>query len=366
MPVVPSPVRFAVLCVAIALAACGQRVTPVSTPVPLSRLEPIPIGRGSLQSERFGAVFCAALVHLAASGGDWGYCSRYFAPAGTPAAVFPDIVPGASGYRFLVVPGIFGQCLESVARPFEDAARHLRAHGIELEYVGVSALGSTAHNARQINTYLRPRFTAADQRKYISFGYSKGASDLLEAVAADGPARRGIVAVVTIAGSVLGSRLPEGIPRGLVDFLRERRLGSCDVGDGGGVDSLRRSVRLDALARFIPPDGFRAYSIASVSSQAATSNVLLRGWRQLRAYSLEQDSQVIHEDAIVPGGTYLGAAQADHWAVALPIEDVPADHPMKRVLSRAVNHNHYPRVALIEAAIRFVLGDLAGESAGPS
>ena len=99
-------------------------------------------------------------------------------------------------------------------------------------------------------------------------------------------------------------------------------------------------------------------SIASVSTQATTSAVLLNSWRTLQAYSLEEDSQMIHEDAIVPGAAYLGMAKGDHWAVALPFEDVPTSDPLAPFIKDSVNHNHYPRTALFEAALRFVLEDL--------
>jgi hypothetical protein len=127
-----------------------------------------------------------------------------------------------------VIPGIFGQCVEEIARPFEDAVQHLKAaHRIDVEYVSVTALGSAKHNAGQIANYLT-------------------------------------------------------------------------------------------------------------------------------------DSQMIHEDALVPGAQYLGFARGDHWAVALPFEDAAKTHPeLAGAITRFINRNHYPRSALVEAALRFVVSDLA-------
>jgi hypothetical protein len=181
---------------------------------------------------------------------------------------------------------------------------------------------------------------------------------------ADPPTRDRIAAVVTIAGAVLGSRLTEGVPNGVLDPLRDLKLGPCTVSDAGGVDSLRRSVRAAALTK-LPPH-LHAYSIAAASRQETTSIVLANGWRQLSAFSTDQDSQVIREDAAVPGGIYLGTAFADHWAVALPFERVSEFHPntppsLVKLFHDIVNWNHYPRAALFEAAARFVVADLNGQ-----
>src|SRR5688572_21061043 len=221
----------------LAAAGCSKRVPLVTTPVAIARTEPIPVGRGELPSDRFGRLFCAVLAHVPASTA-WGYCGRYFEPAGTPSPLDSELPAAMARYRVMVVPGIFGQCVEALARPFEDGKRHLQeAHRVNVEYVPVSAIGSSAYNARQIADHLQREFTAADSRRYIAFGYSKGTSDLFEALAAHQIARDAIAAVVTVAGTVLGSRLTEGTPRDLGRFLERTRLGTCDVGDGGGIDS---------------------------------------------------------------------------------------------------------------------------------
>jgi hypothetical protein len=348
----------AAIALLVCVAGCSGLPRPVAAAVLPLRSAPISADGGAIPSTRFGGLFCGVLGHLADFGADWGYCDRYFRPSGTPTPV-PEAIEGAASYRLLVVPGIFGQCVEAIARPFEDARRHLAsAHRLDVEYLSVSGLGSTAYNAAEIEAYLQQQLGGTDKRPYIAVGYSKGALDLIEAVSKHATARASVRALVTIAGSVLGSRLPEGVPRGLVDTLQGQRLGTCDVGDGGGIDSLRRADSVAVVAGFSPPAGFRSYSIAAVSDPATTSAVLASSWRQLTVYSLEQDSQVVHEDAIVPGGAYLGMARGDHWAVALPFEDIPPTDPLARVAARLVNRNHYPRVALFEAALRYVLMDL--------
>lgn len=77
------------------------------------------------------------------------------------------------------------------------------------------------------------------------------------------------------------------------------------------------------------------------------SAILLPFYLQLAASDPNNDSQVIHYDAIIPGSTLLGYANADHWAIALPFEfQQPA------LAATLVNRNHFPRVQLLEAAVR--------------
>lgn len=344
--------------IAASLAACARPLRREA--VAPARTEPIRAGGPPLASERFGSLFCGVLAH-GADMGSWESCATYFVPTAAPATL------GALGpltkYRVLVVPGIFGRCVENVATPFDDGRVHLRySHGVDVELVPVSALGGTAHNARQIMTYLDDAFRS-DNRPYIVFGYSKGASDVLEAIQRSPITRKRIAAIVTVAGSVLGSRLPDDMPRGLVQRLRATQLGPCDFGDSEGVDSLRRKERLEAMAHFDPTLPPKTYSIAAISTESGTSEVLRGGWRTLSRISLEQDSQMLHEDVIVPGGTYLGYAKGDHWAVALPFEHVETLHPntpepVVRALDRFIDGNHYPRATLFEAALRYVLADL--------
>jgi hypothetical protein len=65
------------------------------------------------------------------------------------------------------------------------------------------------------------------------------------------------------------------------------------------------------------------------------------------------DSQVLSYDEIIPGSTLMGYANADHWALALPIARTHST-----VGSLFVTQNAYPREALTEALLRFIEEDL--------
>ena len=68
-------------------------------------------------------------------------------------------------------------------------------------------------------------------------------------------------------------------------------------------------------------------------------------WTRVSYYSADQDSQMVAEEAMMPGARYLGVAKADHWALALPFTE--AGHTR-------VDHNKFPRTALLEALVRYV------------
>ena len=63
---------------------------------------------------------------------------------------------------------------------------------------------------------------------------------------------------------------------------------------------------------------------------------------------------MIYSDQIIPGSTLVGFLNADHWAVVIPI-----DRAHGVIGSTFVNHNDYPREALLEALLRYVEEDLS-------
>jgi hypothetical protein len=66
-----------------------------------------------------------------------------------------------------------------------------------------------------------------------------------------------------------------------------------------------------------------------------------------------EDGQLLKEDAILPDARLLGAAMADHCAIALPFQTSG-----QKEWSAGMDKNHYPRAALLEAIVRYVSEDL--------
>ena len=91
-----------------------------------------------------------------------------------------------------------------------------------------------------------------------------------------------------------------------------------------------------------------------MSTQSNTSQLLAQTWQIMAAYSDRQDGQLTTDDATVPGSKRLGVALADHFAIAVPFET------SSESIKAGADKNHYPRTALLEAMVRFVIRDLAG------
>ena len=78
-------------------------------------------------------------------------------------------------------------------------------------------------------------------------------------------------------------------------------------------------------------------------------------WRKLgRLSDARNDSQLVFHDQIIPGSTLLAFANADHWAMAVPV----ARHHDFASATYA-SDNDYPREVMFEALLRYVEEDLA-------
>ena len=95
------------------------------------------------------------------------------------------------------------------------------------------------------------------------------------------------------------------------------------------------------------------YSLVAVSDKSNTSKALLEAQTLLSVFDPVNDGQLTKWDAVVPGARYLGAARADHLAVALPFDKLAGGEVQK-----FMDHARYPRAALLEALVRFVVADL--------
>jgi hypothetical protein len=104
------------------------------------------------------------------------------------------------------------------------------------------------------------------------------------------------------------------------------------------------------------PSEMRYYSVVTLPDEARISRVLKPTYWQLRKIDPRNDSQLFYDDQIIPNSSLLGFVNADHWAVVPPIKRA---HSI--IGSLFVNHNDYPREALLEAILRFVEEDLTGQ-----
>jgi hypothetical protein len=254
--------------------------------------------------------------------------------------------------RAIVVTGAFSDCLGPDALPFGDAVQALRARGHRIEILQVSGRSSADHNARALAAALAaPTVDAAD--RLVLIGYSKGSVDILHFVATDPATLRNVAAVVSIAGAVYGAPRA-GADAWLYDGLLSRLAREhCDPGDGGVVDSLVPAYRRDWMARHALPAGIRYYSVAAFPQRERLAVALRGSWNALARLDRRNDGEIIAGDALIPGSTLLGFANADHFGVALRVE-----RSLPHLVSRS-DPRPFPQQALLEALLATVTADLA-------
>jgi hypothetical protein len=299
----------------------------------------------------YAATFCAVLEQEFGSEG-WSSCDKYLSmtqrPTGAPLTVLP------AGWRLLLVGGFGSECIADVT-VFGDAATHLEsAHHIPWTRIQVGAFDSSESNAELIRRAVLKAGTDHPDEKFIGVAHSKGAADWLVAFSKYANDLKRVQALVTVAGAVGGSWLADDF-QDLNDKVIKQLphpppscLPSQRAQPSNGIDSMRRQVRQEFLAETTA--AVPAFSISAVAYEDTISEILKPLWNRLRPYAREQDSHIVEREAIVPWSTYLGRALGDHWAVAMPFEKTTPP-----TLPKAINRNHYPRPALLEAAVRMVL-----------
>lgn len=299
-------------------------------------------------SQKFADLFCSVLKQHNPDTGDWGSCGEYLANPGkedTALATLP------TKYRVLIVPGILSSCASN-APAFDQGQKYLREkYGMTVDLLGVPN-NSCEDNARMIAGYLREQ-QKTDPRKFIVLGYSKGAPDLQVALAEEDGVAQAVAAFITVAGASGGSPIADTLPAQVNGWIaRYQNMGKCEGDLATGFKSLKSEVRQAFLSSY-PDPVVPTYSLVAVSDKTNTSKALLQAQTLLSVFDLVNDGQLTKWDAIVPGARYLGAARADHLAVALPFDKMAGGE-----LQKFMDHARYPRAALLESLVRFVVSDL--------
>jgi hypothetical protein len=294
----------------------------------------------------FAQVFRSVLESENPDSGQWGDTSQYLEAAAMRPA---ELGPMSDRYRVIVVPGFMSACT-AFAPIFSEGRRHLREkHGLDVDVLQVPNDGSEA-NGKFIADYLRQKARSGGKR-YIAIGHSKGAVDL-EAALQDRTVASSVAALISVAGAIGGSPLADAVPGGMDGFIAMLPPLGCTGDLAAASRSLNRGERRAFLTRH-PNAPVPSYSLVAVSGRANTSKALVQTWLLLSFFGSRQDGQLLAKDSVLPGAKYLGAALADHVAVASSFDKTIG-------LSRMFDHGHYPRAALIEALVRFAIADLEG------
>ena len=296
----------------------------------------------------FRTAFCEALAEYPEDSGPSAACDFWLhrledEPA-EPAAARRI---AASPMQVVLVTGAFSECFGEFALPFSDAVDSLRDSGVRIDTLVVGGRSGTRHNAREIAEYL-DAWPVRPEVPLVLVGYSKGTIDILQFLVDFPEAARQVDTVVSVAGSVGGSPLADEFEN-LYEFLFSHLpSGHCPPGDGDVVHSLRTDVRDAWLQENALPASIDYYSLAAFTTHDRVARSLVVPWETLLKYERRNDGQLLAHDALIPGSTLLGYLDADHWTVALDIED---ESPL---LAHREEEAQFPHRALLHAILRQV------------
>lgn len=340
------------------LGGCGSKpIVPYTTDAVPQVL--MPVSRAGIADERgrFREVVCAVMEAHGRDLPNYRPCEEVLVRLGNEPAGSGEPVDLGSAQRKLVsafVPGVGWECIRNWMKYSNEFEKHVSQFDYDSYIFEVDGLSSSENNARQIRDAILAATDEIEPASLVLVGYSKGAPDILTAVASYPEIHPWIAAVVSVAGAVGGSPLAYEATQGQLGLLRHVPDADCTDGDGGALESLLPSVRQRWLEENTLPDAFPYYSLVTYPLPDRISGVLKSTHERLSLVDPRNDSQVIFYDQVIPGSTLIGYLNADHWAAAVPIAE---NRPF--VGRHFVDKNDFPREALAEALMRFVEEDLA-------
>jgi hypothetical protein len=342
------------------LSACaGKPLVPYSTDTAPLVLLPATQAGVADDRARFREIFCAVMEDHGQELPDYRPCEEALVRVGDepqPGGATVDLGPTQGNYLIATVPGLGWDCFEEWLEGGNPNLNHVAQFGYESVTLDVDGLSSSGNNARQIRDGLSALPENESGRPIILVGYSKGVPDILRAIVDYPEISARVVAVVSIAGAVGGSPLANPAKQSQANILINVPGATCDKGDGGAIESLRPEVRKNWLANNVLPDHIKYYSVITYPEPDRMSSGLKSNYKKLAKIDSRNDGSVIFYDQIIPGSTITAFANADHFAIVIPI-----GRSHEFIGSTIIDKNDFPREAFFEALLRYVEEDLASQ-----
>jgi len=317
------------------------------------------------QRARYRQLFCDELAHEVSSADAHDHfgepCDTYLwrlpvesGTASKPSASAHPMAKPSSDLRprVLIVGGAFSDCFPPASTPFAASVERLRQEGFAVDYVPIEGRSSSKRNSEIVAAGIAA-VPLGDARPLVLIGYSKGTADILETLIRRPELARRVAAVVAIAGAVNGSPLADRYSRLYGRLFSSMALGSCPAGDGGVLRSLKRDARLGYLAQNPLPDYIKYYSVGTFTTSSRLARALKLPQRQLSQVDPRNDGQLLVQDEVIPGSALLGYVNADHWSVALQMED-----RFSFWAHRKAGKHLFPQQVLLESVLELIREDL--------
>ena len=275
----------------------------------------------------------------------------------------------AAGTSVLMVPGLLSDCVETQSVPFGDGQVRTRERSHTEAYDQYADLGlrsvrmvplpgraSSGSNGAALAQAILTEARLPGVERIVLVGYSKGVADAmvaLDILARQGQLPRSVAALVSVAGTVMGSPVADYFEPVYNMVSTRYSATDCAPSQGGDIESVSRHERVAWLAANALPAGLRYHSIVAHAPVDELATPLRPLANLLAGLDARNDGQVLMGDAILPRSALLAEARADHWDVALPRNR----HPSGWVRAFTSGRD-YPRETLFRAMMVWVLSDL--------
>lgn len=368
--------RTALVLLAIAMTGCTTKPSMTYDPTAPATAN-FPLKYSGIQDDRIGFArqFQAELVKVS----DRPLAEFLHLPPSwrESASAKTAVMPSMASTGVLIAPGLFGECVDTQALPFTDGQvrdrssvytsayetlqRSLGTHSVAA--IPLAGRGGSDFNGERVAQALVRLQNDPAVRSIIIVSYSKGTADTLHAFAQlmhDGQMPSKPVALVSVAGAVMGSPIADRYAHMYASLQSLLELNACPSSHGADLSSITRQYRRQWLAQVEWPVQVSMYSVVAHAPRELIAPALLPFYDLLSLVDPLNDGQIVASDAILPGSTLLAEVRSDHWDLAIPLST--SGNPLTRSIT---SQRPFPRNALFLALIRHIVRELARRPSTP-